>query len=132
MKKDDIISIIDSIAVTSNEQVSMKQDDYFFLSNMDDGLVNKILNLSDYNTIEVAVRLAELFNDNKKFMQVYNMAIDGVDKDNYLSLFVAVMLYESGDDSDNNKYVANMILKDKNKRKLKKISDKVLAKSKNI
>ncbi len=132
MKKDDIISIIDSIAVTSNEQVSMKQDDYFFLSNMDDGLVNKILNLSDYNTIEVAVRLAELFNDNKKFMQVYNMAIDGVDKDNYLSLFVAVMLYESDDDSDNNKYVANMILKDKNKRKLKKISDKVLAKSKNI
>lgn len=132
MKKDDIISIIDSIAVTSNEQVSMKQDDYFFLSNMDDGLVNKILNLSDYNTIEVAVRLAELFNDNKKFMQVYNMAIDGVDKDNYLSLFVAVMLYESDDDSDNNKYVVNMILKDKNKRKLKKISDKVLAKSKNI
>lgn len=132
MKKDDIISIIDSIAVTSNEQVSMKQDEYLFLSNMDDGLVNKILNLSDYNIIEVAVRLAELFNDNKEFMQVYNMAIDGVDKDNYLSLFVAVMLYESYDDSDNNKYVANMILKDKNKRKLKKISDKVLAKSKNI
>ena len=132
MKKDDIISIIDSIAVTSNEQVSMKQVEYLFLSNMDDGLVNKILNLSDYNIIEVAVRLAELFNDNKEFMQVYNMAIDGVDKDNYLSLFVAVMLYESYDDSDNNKYAANMILKDKDKRKLKKISDKVLAKSKNI